>query len=214
MWCYSATTSANFLSTLSLRRATILPPVDTSSVSILSTLSLTESDPWGDLCYLDNIISIHALLTESDAWNRFTQRRDFISIHALLTESDLGNVEAALLMWNFIHALLTESDLIFPARWIHHQSAFLSTLSLRRATLIFPPVDTSSVSISIHALLTERATFYVTKFYRPAQILSTLLPFTESDSVACGRYYQRHYFIHALPHGERPACRSADTGCP
>ncbi len=31
---------------------------------------------------------------------------------------------------------------------------FLSTLSLRRAT-IFPPVDTSSVSISIHALLAE-----------------------------------------------------------
>ena len=32
---------------------------------------------------------------------------------------------------------------------------FLSTLSLRRATLILPPVDTSSVSISIHALLAE-----------------------------------------------------------
>ena len=155
----------------------------------LSTLSLRRATRGGDLCYLDNIISIHALLTESDAWNRFTQRRDFISIHALLTESDL----------------------------------------------IFPPVDTSSVSISIHALLTESDTpkypkgyrwqnisihalltesdIYVTKFYRPAQIsIHALL--TESDSVACGRYYQRHYFYPRSPYGERPACRSADTGCP
>ena len=85
---------SKFLSTLSLRRATILPPVDTSSVSI----------------------SIHALLTESDAWNRFTQRRDFISIHALLTESDLGNVEAALLMWNFYPRSPYGERLNFPAR--------------------------------------------------------------------------------------------------
>ncbi len=37
----------------------------------------------------------------------------------------------------------------------HHISKFLSTLSLRRASDNLPPVDTSSVSISIHALLTE-----------------------------------------------------------
>ena len=82
----------------------------------LSTLSLRRATRGGDLCYLDNIISIHALLTESDAWNRFTQRRDFISIHALLTESDLGNVEAALLMWNFYPRSPYGERLNFPAR--------------------------------------------------------------------------------------------------
>ena len=52
-----------------------------------------------------------------------------------------------------IHALLAESD-INGISLIVHIGGFLSTLSLRRAT-IFPPVDTSSVSISIHALLAE-----------------------------------------------------------
>ena len=33
----------------------------------LSTLSLRRATPRGDSCYLDNIISIHALLAESDA---------------------------------------------------------------------------------------------------------------------------------------------------
>ena len=134
MWCYSATTSANFYPRSPYGERQSYHQLTHHQSVFLSTLSLRRATRGGDLCYLDNIISIHALLTESDAWNRFTQRRDFISIHALLTESDLGNVEAALLMWNFyprspygerrvtvlgiqhrtgisIHALLTESDL-------------------------------------------------------------------------------------------------------
>ena len=79
-----------FLSTLSLRRATMLLPIFTPP----------------------RVISIHALLTESDRAGPPTAGPAAISIHALLTESDL----------------------IFTAR----QAAiriFLSTLSLRRATL-------------------------------------------------------------------------------
>ena len=66
----------------------------------------------GDFCYLDNIISIHALLAESDV-KLFRQNYEcFISIHALLAESDI---------------------VIFRKR--DTPSQFLSTLSLRRATM-------------------------------------------------------------------------------
>ena len=36
-------------------------------VLFLSTLSLRRATPRGGSCYLDNIISIHALLAESDS---------------------------------------------------------------------------------------------------------------------------------------------------
>ena len=80
---------AQFLSTLSLRRATfkrwcvrnyvdisihaLLAESDSRQVTssacrsvFLSTLSLRRATPRGGFCYLDNIISIHALLAESD----------------------------------------------------------------------------------------------------------------------------------------------------
>ena len=87
-----------------------------------------------------------------------------------------------------IHALLTESDGV--------------------------GVGNSNIRIiSIHALLTESDTPKYPKGYR-WQNISIHALLTESDSVACGRYYQRHYFYPRSPYGERPACRSADTGCP
>ena len=56
-----------FLSTLSLRRATLAGMSDKLIGSVfLSTLSLRRATPRGGSCYLDNIISIHALLAESD----------------------------------------------------------------------------------------------------------------------------------------------------
>ena len=82
-----------------------------NAMLFLSTLSLRRATSPPDFCYLDNIISIHALLAESDAVqivivimdalflstlslrrattyldNKPTQRA--ISIHALLAESD------------------------------------------------------------------------------------------------------------------------------
>ena len=55
-----------FLSTLSLRRATLLPTKKRENGLFLSTLSLRRATRGGVPCYLDNIISIHALLAESD----------------------------------------------------------------------------------------------------------------------------------------------------
>ena len=84
------------------------------------------------ICYLDNIISIHALLAESDYLD--THRYDVahrISIHALLAESDVSLM------------LYDTSSLIF-----------LSTLSLRRAT-DQKTRNWYTGEISIHALLAE-----------------------------------------------------------
>ena len=102
-----------FLSTLSLRRATLLF--------------------WGE--QYGGKISIHALLAESDGASNNPQHLPLaISIHALLAESDrhIFQVFAAAVIIS-IHALLAESDHVNPAQRAV-MAAFLSTLSLRRAT--------------------------------------------------------------------------------
>ena len=124
--------ACKFLSTLSLRRAT----------DFISPANLTYE------------ISIHALLAESDAARVRHERRGRISIHALLAESD----RQVLVLGQTPKHFYPRSPC--GERHLHYdgdadRDVFLSTLSLRRATLIFPPVDTSSVSISIHALLAE-----------------------------------------------------------
>ena len=120
----------------------------------LSTLSLRRATPAFWLLDSNAGISIHALLAESDdfkrlgllGWLHFYPRSPCgerppyklmihhakkISIHALLAESDFGEINAR-----------------------GSKKVFLSTLSLRRATqdkVSFPPVQ----KISIHALLAE-----------------------------------------------------------
>ena len=79
-------------------------------------------------------ISIHALLAESDRLCAASIRHRPISIHALLAESDGDWLDT----WDSgdisIHALLAESDR-FLQRRLTGCAKFLSTLSLRRATL-------------------------------------------------------------------------------
>ncbi len=78
-----------FLSTLSLRRATL---------TVLNTDGQVS-------------ISIHALLAESDRAANCQQRNHQISIHALLAESDpLKLAQTSLIEYISIHALLAESD--------------------------------------------------------------------------------------------------------
>ena len=146
---------SQFLSTLSLRRATFREQFKyvvqcnfyprspcgerrTAEADItligkfLSTLSLRRATGRVNLFRFQAIISIHALLAESDRQIKQTCREEIsISIHALLAESDGA----------------TKSDQ-------GASNQFLSTLSLRRATY-----DTYAkvlrVNISIHALLAE-----------------------------------------------------------
>ena len=98
----------------------------------LSTLSLRRATVHYDNYNLHCVISIHALLAESDWWLRCWQlaARD-ISIHALLAESDS-----------------------FCACSAGCAFLFLSTLSLRRATVHYDNYNLHCV-ISIHALLAE-----------------------------------------------------------
>ena len=82
-----------------------------------------------------SVISIHALLAESDARRASRQQPAGISIHALLAESDVLVLRKITITVDIsIHALLAESDLTIM---LYDASAliFLSTLSLRRATV-------------------------------------------------------------------------------
>ena len=148
-----------FLSTLSLRRATIIltalliPPT-----KFLSTLSLRRATHLFASSGVDFAISIHALLAESDTMPGVRHISKTISIHALLAESDLGIPLLCLAIHNFyprspcgerptltfpgfgmeiisIHALLAESDSMMQSTGVI-LILFLSTLSLRRATKI------------------------------------------------------------------------------
>ena len=83
-------------------------------------------------------ISIHALLAESDMKTMSTiYPIHGISIHALLAESDFNGDHGHIKGDISIHALLAESDVVRAT--VHTcRDAFLSTLSLRRATMIHP----------------------------------------------------------------------------
>ena len=99
-------------------------------------------------------ISIHALLAESDIIRPSYAKIKNISIHALLAESDRDRFNRDRIHQGIsIHALLAESDM--PCvEFIKERIAFLSTLSLRRAT--WKSTDCFGWTlISIHALLAE-----------------------------------------------------------
>ena len=172
------------------------------------------------LSFSYSIISIHALLAESDRQSgALPQPPPHISIHALLAESDL----LLCLFLRFlnrisIHALLAESDRhrAAPTRpgW-----AFLSTLSLRRATTrgqgaplgipYFYPRSPCGErrfvrcrfwvlsNISIHALLAESDAVPLESYFLHSLFLSTLSlrRATVHVSAACADY---HISIHAL----------------
>ena len=160
---------AEFLSTLSLRRATLqVTPVYTHG-RFLSTLSLRRATLAIQGAFGTVAISIHALLAESDHTILRCELTRDISIHALLAESDSG-----------------------PSRTSPCVVIFLSTLSLRRATstqkptvppmLYFYPrspcgerlrVQCARVQvqlISIHALLAESDGFRGAYAVVPGQI--------------------------------------------
>ena len=92
--------------------------------------------PYGALKHVHvHAISIHALLAESDYSGKDDrQKRARISIHALLAESDVPQQENGQAATISIHALLAESDTPRLARVVP-TPIFLSTLSLRRATI-------------------------------------------------------------------------------
>ena len=142
--------ASRFLSTLSLRRATLHQHVERNNPAI----------------------SIHALLAESDTCNIVLPNILLISIHALLAESDM------------VLPLICNANSDFYPRSpcgerpslrvsISGSPSFLSTLSLRRATL---PVDkmTTTATTFLSTLSLRRATLPPHEQKRGNRFLSTL----------------------------------------
>ena len=143
-----------FLSTLSLRRATLFKLAKGGKLLYFYPRSPCGERPRHPAIRVDlNNISIHALLAESDGAPVERMPSFSISIHALLAESDGLLAGYPELFDISIHALLAESDASTTTTTICIV-VFLSTLSLRRATLT-PSRMSSRLLISIHALLAE-----------------------------------------------------------
>ena len=150
----SGNITSQFLSTLSLRRATLRHTTYKYGTLISIHALLAESDGPGLFLCSPLCISIHALLAESDRC-RFSARATrsrFLSTLSLRRATAWTWCRRPLLYIS-IHALLAESDGI-GHDGVRRIVEFLSTLSLRRATytaiVLAPPIQ-----ISIHALLAE-----------------------------------------------------------
>ena len=124
-----------FLSTLSLRRATIGPAPALQPQTFLSTLSLRRATQDNLGLTGTTAISIHALLAESDSPSATSRAApgDFYP-RSPCGERPQGSADAASKSAISIHALLAESDDIKPTS-VLTLVQFLSTLSLRRATI-------------------------------------------------------------------------------
>ena len=104
-------------------------------------------------CVKLSIISIHALLAESDKSTRQVKQTYRISIHALLAESDSVSGVINNVIDNFYPRSPCGERHIINCN-SNFKQKFLSTLSLRRAT-VYGILPVSIAMISIHALLAE-----------------------------------------------------------
>ena len=124
------------------------------------------------------VISIHALLAESDRRMGFLFCIKEISIHALLAESDYcGDKDSNV------------------------GNAFLSTLSLRRATFQCFQNHAAQRPISIHALLAESDLADAEYLQRTNISIHALL--AESDRADYSQWTPPIYFYPRSPCGER-----------
>ena len=145
---------ARFLSTLSLRRATPQRPH-----TLYGRIYFYPRSPCGERLSKNaaigkpTLISIHALLAESDLYVNMPCAFDIISIHALLAESDAFRSPRIALMVDF-YPRSPCGERRICACMCTILRIFLSTLSLRRATLLMW-YQCNAVIISIHALLAE-----------------------------------------------------------
>ena len=135
-----------FLSTLSLRRATKELALAAKNAVFLSTLSLRRATrrPLRNGHHPPNFYP-RSPCGERPLLSCFTIIDVKISIHALLAESDLlEELSDPAKMAISIHALLAESD-VAKSYLLSVVALFLSTLSLRRATLYSSSSSTPAV---------------------------------------------------------------------
>ena len=186
----------NFLSTLSLRRATLLLPVPQAWQPIFYPRSPCGERPAH--CFQGREasgFSIHALLAESDHAAELCcgsrhlfyprspcgERRNggvivrgtHFSIHALLAESDYQYGNCGTCNCYFLSTLSLRRATTPPVGFSALGQDFLSTLSLRRATAL-GLLGWLRVLFSIHALLAESDLGNVVVGLRTWNFLSTL----------------------------------------
>ena len=124
-----------FLSTLSLRRATFGGQIVGHGQDISIHALLAESDPLADGAQPGATISIHALLAESDPiWGAAPAPATHFYPRSPCGERRQAHSQARRGYCISIHALLAESD-NFLFNLGQSMPVFLSTLSLRRATM-------------------------------------------------------------------------------
>ena len=166
-----------FLSTLSLRRATRRHKKHLISQAISIHALLAESDPLIFNVQPRKTISIHALLAESDGYEQYCIHAQGISIHALLAESDATDKSDRSDFYNFYprspcgerpHCYQQTAYFFYfyprspcgerlRQRLIEFRKLlFLSTLSLRRATITTTTICTAWKFLSTLSL--RRAT--------------------------------------------------------
>ena len=145
-----------FLSTLSLRRATVTSAASLATGQVfLSTLSLRRATNNQGRCKPGGRISIHALLAESDANATLLILEPRVFLSTLSLRRATGGLWMSLAgFWAFLSTLSLRRATTPKLSRIVPTPIFLSTLSLRRATLMWYQCNTV-VKISIHALLAE-----------------------------------------------------------
>ena len=197
---------------------TVTPPSP-----FLSTLSLRRATRAKAHHAAVHVISIHALLAESDLNCLFGRYGAFY----FYPRSPCGErpqvfQRIAKPFRISIHALLAESDAVQIVIVVMH-ALFLSTLSLRRATLQYCHHTWRTISISIHALLAEsdgpalggpaRQAISIhallaesdctPRSASPWQAISIHALLAESDPRGCPVWSPRRYFYPRSPCGER-----------
>ena len=190
-----------FLSTLSLRRATLsMPSGNTNSLNFYPRSPCGER-PAPIICTLKIKIFLSTLSLRRATRPHYlhSETRD-ISIHALLAESDVP-------CW----ALYSSSRYFYPRSPCGERPDCLGVVvgasqhfyprSPCGERRVFYVNVLATQIISIHALLAESDRQTLRLLQGSAISIHALL--AESDSVTCGRYCQRHYFYPRSPCGER-----------
>ena len=178
-WGCSALLNSQFLSTLSLRRATVVDNIVFVPGKFLSTLSLRRATVAPVLA----VGRARYFYPRSPCGERRQIKQTYraetsISIHALLAESDAKNTSIAGRITSFLSTLSLRRATTVQIVIVKMHALFLSTLSLRRATRSHKK-HLISQTISIHALLAESDHIILCQLSAPYISIHALL--AESD---------------------------------
>ena len=167
----------------------------------LSTLSLRRATQGTRRRRFLYGISIHALLAESDFTSLQVSGKTPISIHALLAESDAARAADTSASCNFYPRSPCGERPQKPTLPVRFLLAFLSTLSLRRATRLRMRKYTLTTFLSTLSL--RRAT-QRRPVYRRAVLISIHALLAESDASGAPTRPESVNFYPRSPCGERP----------